>query len=94
MPAKTNPQDILDRIEWVKSLPDQGGSWGMGLIGTAEAVAREVADLEKTKANIEEQIRKRLRVLRAVPGRADRESLLMYSDKEVDAAKAKKPTAD
>lgn len=88
MPSKTNPQDILDQIVWVKNLPEGGGSWGQGLTGTAEAVAREVSDLEKTKANIEGEIRKRLRVMRALPGRAEREAPLMYDEKAVKKAKA------
>lgn len=88
MPSKTNPQDILDKLTWVKNLPDGGGSWGQGLTGTAEAVAREVADLEKTKANIQADINKRLRVMRALPGRAEREAPLMYEDKVVELAKS------
>jgi len=88
MPSKTKPQDILDRISWVKNLPDGGGSWGQGITGTGEATAREVADLEKTKANIQEQINKRLRVMRALPGRAEREAPLMYDDKAVAKAQA------
>jgi len=88
MPTRTNPQDILDNIFWVKNLPDGGGSWGQGLTGTAEAVSREVSDLEKTKANIEGEIRKRLRVMRALPGRAEREAPLMYDDEVVAKAKA------
>lgn len=88
MPTKTNPQDILDKISWVKNLPDGGGSWGMGLTGTAESVAREISDLEKTKANIQADINKRLRVMRALPGRAEREAPLMYEDKAVKKAKA------
>lgn len=86
MPSKTKPQDIIDKIEWVRNLPDGGGSWGQGLTGTAEAVAREVDDLEKTRANLDEQIRKRLRVMRAIPGRAEREAPLMYGD--IDITKA------
>lgn len=86
MPSKTNPKDILDKIIWVKSLPDGGGSWGKGLTGTAEAVVREIADLEKTRASLDEQIRKRLRVLRAIPGRAEREAPLMYEDKAIEEA--------
>ena len=88
MPTKTKPQDIIDRIAWVKNLPDGGGSWGQGLTGTAEAVAREVADLEKTKANLEGEIRKRLRVMRALPGRAEREAPLMYEEPVVAKAQA------
>lgn len=87
MPTKTKPQDILDRISWVKELPEGGGSWGMGITGTAEALAREVVDLEKTKANIAEDINKRLRVLRTLPGRADREAPMMYSEDDVSLAK-------
>jgi hypothetical protein len=88
MPAKTKPQDIIDKISWIEKLPDGGASWGQGLTMTAAAVAREIEDLEKTKANIEEQIRKRLRVMRAIPGRAEREAPLMYSDEIIDEARS------
>ncbi|MBW2170114.1 MAG: hypothetical protein JRG69_12815 [Deltaproteobacteria bacterium] len=86
MPSKTNPQDILDKILWVRTLPDGGGSWGMGLTGTAEAVAREISDLKKTRESLDEQIRKRLRVMRAIPGRAEREAPLMYEDEAIKEA--------
>ena len=86
MPTRTKPEDILTRVEWVERLPEGGGSWGKALVSTAQAVAQEVTDLEKSKADIEEQIRRRLRVMRALPGRADREAPLMYADEEVKAA--------
>lgn len=94
MPTRTNPQDILNKLDWVKNLPGEGGSWGKGLTETAEAVALEVLDLEKQKEDIEEQIRKRLRVMRAMPGRADREAPLMFSEAEVKDAKANSPVPE
>jgi len=86
MPTRTKPEDILEKVEWVKRLPDNGGLWGKGLIETAQAVADEIFHLEKKKAEIEEQIRKRLRVMRAMPARAEREAPLLYSDFEVEKA--------
>lgn len=74
MPAKTNVQDILDKMEWVKRLPDQGGAWGRGLLSTAQSIAQEVAELEQQRLHIGEQIRDRTALLRMLPGRADRES--------------------
>ncbi len=86
MPTRTKPEDILNKLEWVKKLPEEGGSWGKGLVETAQAVADEVFELEKNKIAIEEQIRKRLRVMRAMPARAEREAPLMFSDQEVEEA--------
>lgn len=91
MPAKTNVQDILDRLQWVKELPDSGGAWGRGIISTAESVSAEVAELEQQRASIAEKIKDRTSLLRMLPGRADREVLLMFSNEVVQAAKPFEP---
>lgn len=91
MPAKTNVQDILDRLAWVRNLPDSGGAWGQGILGTAESVSSEVTELEQQRAVIVEKIKDRTSLLRTLPGRADREVLLMFSNEAVQAAKPFEP---
>ena len=91
MPKGTNPDEILERIDWVRKLPES--LWSRGIIDLAESIGIELEDLEKEKAVLDEKIKARLKVLRLIPARADRESKLMYDMSDVAKAKGIPPAA-
>jgi hypothetical protein len=86
MPKGTSPDEILEKVEWVRRLPET--AWSRGILETADSVGIELEDLAKEKAELDEKIRSRLKVMRLIPARADREAKLMYDASDV--AKAKK----
>lgn len=86
MPKVTTPGEILAKIDWVRQLPES--AWSRGIIDTAESVSIELDELVEQKAALDGKIRARLKVLRLIPARADREARLMYDASDV--AKAKK----
>ena len=86
MPKGTTPDEILAKIDWVHRLPDS--AWSRGIIDLADSVGIELEDLEKEKVALDAKIKARLKVLRLIPARAEREAKLMYDASDV--AKAKK----
>jgi len=89
MPKTRTPQDILDSIFWLNKLADT--PWNKGILDTAVDLKREIDELEaerkKVADEIDGKIRKRMKVLRALPGRAEREASLIYTDEQVRGAK-------
>jgi len=89
MPKGMTTQEVQERLEWLKHMPESGRDWGQGVLKTAEGLTKEIELLEKQRGEIAEEIRKRYRLLRSLPARADREVLLMgFTDRNVEKAKA------
>jgi len=86
MTKRVDVQNCIERMEWIARLPEGGGAWGNGLLETARSVAQEIVELEDLRSSLGEKIKKRAKVLRALPARADRESELMFSPEEISAA--------
>lgn len=92
MPKGTTPEEILailDKIEWVRRLPES--AWSHGIVDPAESLGIELEDLAKEKVALDEKIRARLKVLRLIPARAEREASLMYDASDVAKAKGVPP---
>jgi len=85
MSKRTSPQEILDNIEWVRLLPDS--AWSHGICSTADSLVDEISELERERKILNEKIRSRLKVLRLIPSRAEREANLMHEKEDVEAAK-------
>ena len=85
MPKKQTPQDTLDRLGWLNNLTET--QWSRGLLDTAIDLKAEIERLESQKAEVEEEIKKRTRVLRMLPSRAEREAALIYPQDVVEKAK-------
>lgn len=96
MPKGRSPQDILDELSWVNNLTET--SWSQGILDTATDLKLEIEKLGEEKKRLNEEIdqkmRKRLKVLRALPGRANREADLLYTEEQVVAAKQGKVPAE
>lgn len=95
MPKKTSHEDILEileKIDWVRRLPET--AWSRGIIDTAESVAVELDDLEREKAVIVEKFRSRLRVMKLIPARVRRESKLMYDADDIAEAQKGLPSTE
>jgi len=87
MARKVTPQEFLDKIAFIKHLPDEGGSWGRGVTMTLADQAREIERLEKTAEGIKSQIRDRVQLMRGIASRAEREAELSgYTKKQVEEA--------
>jgi hypothetical protein len=81
---------VSNRLEWLAHIPEKGRKWGQGITETATSLTAEIKSLEAQRSKIAEEIKKRYRLLRSLPARADREVLLMgFSVEEMEAAKAK-----
>ena len=92
MPKGTSPDDILAKLEWVYKLPES--AWSRGIIELADSVGIELEDLEKEKVALDAKIKARLKVMRLIPARADREAKLMYDASDVAKAKQLPPATD
>jgi hypothetical protein len=86
MPKGQTPQEILAAIDWVRLLPDS--AWGQGMASTADALVKELDDLARERDAIKEKIKSRMRLLRLIPGRAEREALWVHDKNIVEEAKA------
>jgi hypothetical protein len=96
MPKGRTPQDIIDNLFWLNSLPET--PWSRGILDTAADLKREIAELEEERKKVVEdidgKIKNRMRVMRALPGRAEREASLIYPDGDVEAARTKVDAAE
>ena len=92
MPKGTNPDEILERIAWVHKLPES--AWSRGITDLADSVGSELEDLEAEKAVLDAKVRARLKVLRLIPARAEREAKLMYDASDVATAKELPPATE
>jgi len=91
MPKGTTPDEILEKLAWVHKLP--ASAWSRGIIDLADSVGIELEELENQKAELDAKIKSRLKVLRLIPARADREARLMYDMSDVAKAKGIPPAA-
>jgi hypothetical protein len=85
MPKKMDPQDVLGRLDWLNKLPET--QWSKELTNTSLDLVGEIEKLEAQKATIDAEIKKRTRVLRSLPSRADREAALIYPEDVVSKVK-------
>jgi len=87
MARKVTPAEFLGKIAFIKHLPDEGGSWGRGIIMTLEDQAKEIRRLEVQREFIGSQIRDRLQLMRGSAKRAEREAELVgYSKTQIEEA--------
>lgn len=89
MPRGRTPQDVLNELKWVGELDET--PWSKGVFETAEDLKREIGDLQEERktlvTEIDEKVRKRMKLLRALPSRAEREAELVYTEEQIEAAK-------
>ena len=94
MPKTRSPQDIIDSLFWVNHLSET--PWSRGILDTAVELKQEIEGLEEERCKkldeIAAEILKRMKVLRAMPARAEREAVLLYDEKQVSVAKGKTKT--
>jgi hypothetical protein len=76
-----------EQVEWVKHLPNQGGEWGRGIVGTVGAVQAQVAKAEAERAELARQISQGNALLKATVKRAVKESVMLYSNSQIAEAK-------
>ena len=88
MPRGTTPEEVLSRVGWVRLLPDS--AWAHGICDTADSLVAELTDLEQERKVIDDKIKSRLKVLRLIPARAEREAGLMHDKAEVEEAAPKR----
>jgi len=51
--SNTNPRTYILDIAWIERLPNGGGDWGRGIIGTVSQLGADVADLEASKSKLD-----------------------------------------
>lgn len=94
MPKKLLPDDVLGRLVWVGKLPET--EWSRGVMSTSQSLKDEIEQLEAKKEEIDSEIKKRSRVLRMLPSRAEREALLIYPSEVISVSQeaASNPPAE
>ena len=88
MLEKETPMSAMEQLAWLTELPEQGGSWGLGITATVEAFEDELTRLEAQKVSIEDQIKVRKRLVKQALKRADKEAPALFGEKVVSKAKA------
>lgn len=83
MPRKTDPSAILQDLQWIKHLPDEGGAWGRGLLATVEAAARQVSHLEASRKELDRQIAASLTMVRRKNSQAEQEAKLCFTQEQI-----------
>lgn len=48
----------LKAVEWIDRLPNGGGDWGKGIVGTVRKLEADVADGEAAKEGLDRQLQK------------------------------------
>ena len=86
MPAKTNPKDFVDQVQWVKKLPDGGGNWGTYIVDMAEGLHDDAVEVDRKRDELNQESKNIRRVLRSIPKRAVKEAKLLFGDEAVDEA--------
>lgn len=92
--AKKKRIDPMYVAAWVAELPDNGGHWGNGVIGTImqsnEAIAdnaKAIAELELEIEKIKASTRARRKLLTETSRRAEKEVHAQYTDVQIQAAR-------
>jgi len=46
----------LSAVAWIEKLPNAGGDWGRGVIGTVRALETQINELNNQKASLDQQL--------------------------------------
>jgi hypothetical protein len=89
----------MQEVEWITRLPNAGGDWGRGIVGTVRSLEAGVADNEAKKAELQRQIdalsedsKTKKKLLKATVKRAGEEAPMMFGNAQI--ASARGPSAD
>jgi hypothetical protein len=85
MPKKIEKKSALDMVGWIEKLPEQGGTWGKGIIDTvmafeaeAGATDTEVDKLEAQVKALKDKAAQRRSMALQAARRAEREATKLY----------------
>jgi hypothetical protein len=70
------PEEIASQLNWVSRLPDT--AWSRSMLEMADALVEELGELKEQRAVLSDKMKARMRVLRQMRARAEREAPLMY----------------
>lgn len=81
---------------WVKQLPQEGGAWGQGIIGTIDACQNnvlaydaQIADLKEKIKQIETAKKAQVKLQRDTAKRAEKEAEALFANSQIARAKEK-----
>lgn len=84
------------QVSWIMGLPNEGGDWGRGIVGTVNEVegkiarARaEVAQLDAKRAELTSTIAVSEKLLKSTVKRAESEAPMMFAGAQIAKAKGK-----
>lgn len=87
MARKVTPQEFLDKVAFIKHLPEEGGSWGRGITMTLDDQAKAIRRLENARTGLDVQIKDRLSLMRKMARRVEGEATLVgYTKEQVQEA--------
>lgn len=85
--TKKTAADQAAEVSWIKDLPGGGGDWGKGVTGVVNAAAAELDSLEGQIAQLQTTATHRRKLLNETVKRAEKEGPLMFTDRQIAAAK-------
>lgn len=87
---KDKPQETLG---WIKNLPNAGGAWGFSVESKIEVISEEVATLNAEKAalmakvaKLDDDLKKRKKILRGTVRSAHQEAVTLFGEDAVKDA--------
>lgn len=85
--------DHMQEIEWIAKLPNGGGDWGKGIVGTVRALEAGVAENGLKQAELKRQIdtladdsRTKKKLLKSTVKRAAEEAPMMFGNAQIVSA--------
>ena len=92
--TKKTQIDHVEVIGWVERLPNHGGAWGQGIIGTIRNLMSEIDHADKQIEELDRQVKQvrghigiRRKFVRDTARRAEKEVEALYSDSQIRKAK-------
>jgi hypothetical protein len=86
--------DYMNEVAWISKLPNNGGDWGKGIIGTVKTLEAGIAENEAKEAELQTQIealrddsKTKKKLLKATVKRAQGEVGMMFGNAQIEAAR-------
>lgn len=89
MPKTSSKPTAEETKKWVESLPNNGGTWGKGIISMLDECELELEDLENQKAEIEERLKGRKKLIRETIKRAGKEAHTLFPESTIKQAQSR-----
>jgi hypothetical protein len=94
MMPKGKKTDPMDTVAWVKKLPNEGGAWGQGVVGTIIECDQKIAQIDDQMKALSVQMdqfkaakKDQVKLQRSTAKRAEKEASTLYANSQIQSAK-------